>query len=599
VCIPTFWSEVYNVFGSLFYDLVGYYELQFNRDPTYIIKYENVQPSMEVLPIYGKSYLPKYAFYLCQLPVIKRLTEIRQLAHTYVLYPGATHTRYEHSRGVMHKGRILLDKINSELSSKEVKFNDDDKILLDVAALLHDLGHPAWGHALDGITGYVVQLLRETNLFFFSPKKLDITITIYLLMENTQLSKALKICAKEIKNSKVRELFDQIIAQIIMEEEFPFSEMLDQDILKRIHLLTTILGGYGGKKKEWRINADRLDWLIRDTHHANLIDKLPSDLKSKYCEFYERNKNNNFKIDVINQEYLGIADASFNKLMDDLRETIYSAIYEGKERSFVDSMLIRLAYSAISILNKVGLEIASAPTTIRAIMGYLLMPDFLMKQYTHKTLHLAKQHIQLLGLADPLATFITKSYNLSLISDAYIGCIMHYLSNTSLKHIYLPMFQSYVGYIEIEQIDKNLIIFPAKAFGALIEAAQNASKADEICKLAVLFQDILTASRLNVIGALKIPTIESVLQEEFKDFEIYLLANYYFFRKLDDCFRDEITDFARLRNVLAEKLESVPILFIIMDKVENVEELKKISESLSLQILNNLIALFKSIEPFE
>jgi len=43
---------------------------------------------------------------------------------------------------------------------------------------------------------------------------------------------------------------------------------------------------------------------------------------------------------------------------------------------------------------------------------------------------------------------------------------------------------------------------------------------------------------------------ESALREEFKDFEIYLLSNHYFIRKLNDCFRDEITDFARLRNVL-------------------------------------------------
>ena len=43
---------------------------------------------------------------------------------------------------------------------------------------------------------------------------------------------------------------------------------------------------------------------------------------------------------------------------------------------------------------------------------------------------------------------------------------------------------------------------------------------------------------------------ESALREEFKVFEIYLLSNHYFIRKLNDCFRDEITDFARLRNVL-------------------------------------------------
>lgn len=600
--ISTFWSDVYNTFAPLFYDLVGFYELQFNRDPANIIEYENVRPSFEVLPIYGKNYLPKYAMYLCQLPLVNRLTEIRQLAYTCVLYPGATHTRYEHSRGVMHKGEVLLDKINRnpELNNKGVKFNNDDKILLDVAALLHDLGHPAWGHALDGITGYVVQLLREIDLFHFSPKKLDITITIYLLMENAQLRKALRICAGEVKDANIVDLFDKIIAQIIMEEEFPFwKELEDPNILKKIHLLTTVLGGYGGKKKEWRINADRLDWLLRDTHHANLIANLPPDLESKYRDFFERNKNNDFSIDVVNREYLSIADTSFNNLIDDLRETIYSAIYEGIERSFADSMLIRLAYSAISVINLVGHEIASAPTTTRAVMGYLLMHDFLMKQYTHKTLHLAKQHIQLLGLTDPIATFITKSYDLNQMVDINIRCIMHYLSSATLTDIYLPAFESGVKYVEIEQINKNLIVFPAEAFGTLVEKAQKASRADETSKLAVLFQDVLTASRINVLGALKVPALESALQGEFNELEIYVLANYYFFRKLEDCFRDEIRDFVSLKNVLIERMKSVPVFFIITSKTGDVKKLEKISEKLSSNVFNHLVALFKSIEPLE
>jgi HD superfamily phosphohydrolase len=218
-----YWSDIYNTFGSLFYDLIGFYELQFNRDPTRMVEYDKIQPSSEVLPIYGESALPRYAMYLCQLPLVNRLTEIKQLAYTCVLFPGATHTRYEHSRGVMHKGASLLYKIKkgSKKKNRGITVTNDDKVVLDIAALLHDLGHPAWGHALDGITGYVVQLFREIDLYLFSPRKLDITITLYLLLENAQLRKALSICSREVKNKKLRELFDKVIAQIIMEEEWP------------------------------------------------------------------------------------------------------------------------------------------------------------------------------------------------------------------------------------------------------------------------------------------------------------------------------------------------------------------------------------------
>jgi hypothetical protein len=242
------------------------------------------------------------------------------------------------------------------------------------------------------------------------------------------------------------------------------------------------LGSYNGRPPG--INADRLDWLIRDAHHANLVAKLPPKMASKYNEFFKRNKNNNFGIEVVDREYLHIDDITFNNLMKDLRENIYSTIYEGIERSFTDSLLIRLAYSTISVINTVGNDIASAPITTRAIMGYLLMYDFLMKQYTTRTLHLARQHIKLLGITDPITTFIAKSDDLNLVAD--IKCIMHYLSTTTPKEISLPSMDLNLEYIELRQIDRNLIIFTAEAFGNLIEKAQKASKATEACKLAVL-----------------------------------------------------------------------------------------------------------------
>jgi hypothetical protein len=107
-----------------------------------------------------------------------------------------------------------------------------------------------------------------------------------------------------------------------------------------------------------------------------------------------------------------------------------------------------------------------------------------------------------------------------------------------------------------------------------------------------------TGGIINAIGALRVPTLESALQGSFKDSEIYLLANYYFFRKLDDCFRDDITNFASLKTVFSDKLKSTPLFFIITDKTD-VETMKKISEKLSIDVLNNLIALFRSIEPLE
>jgi len=591
-----YWRDTYSTFGPIFYELLGYYESHYNREPIHIIDYAKVNASSEILPIYGESPLPKYAMYLSQLPLVNRLTEIRQLAYTYILFPGATHTRYEHSRGVMHRCSSifnkLVEKIQSDCKDKDIIITNDDKIVIEVAALLHDLGHPAWGHALDGITGFVVQLLGETVKYLFAPRKLDIAITLYLLLQNDQMQKALEFCSKDIKDAKTKEMFGKIVAQIVMEEEEPlFSEIKgDAALITKIHLLTTILGTYRGRGG---INTDRLDWLIRDAHHSNLGARLDIATLKKYNRFIELNKTDNFKVGIKDCEFSFIDDPGFNAMMKELREKIYSEIYEGIERSFSDSLLTRLAYSAVRVINTVGNSFASASITARAVMGYLLMYDSLMKEFTSRILQLAKQYRQLLGLPDPSIRFIAKSYDLFKLSEG-IKYIMHSLSSKMLKAEYLESMDIHFNYVELEQIGKKLTVVPADAFSKLIERAFKASKATDACKLAILFQNILAASRINVIGAMKVYVLESELQKEFKDENIWLLVNYYFFRKFDDCFK-EIQDPVSLKEVLEKELKPTPIFFIITDKMDS-GKTKKIFEALCRHILANFHAYFQSIE---
>lgn len=68
---------------------------------------------------------------------LQRARRIRQLAFTHLVYPGAMHTRFEHSIGVCHvAGRIAT----------RLGLTDDEKTLARLAALLHDIGHPAFSH---------------------------------------------------------------------------------------------------------------------------------------------------------------------------------------------------------------------------------------------------------------------------------------------------------------------------------------------------------------------------------------------------------------------------------------------------------------------
>ncbi|MDP3105327.1 MAG: HD domain-containing protein [Candidatus Methanoperedens sp.] len=89
-------------------------------------------------PIHDHIELDELALSLIDTPAIQRLRRIRQLGFSNLVYPGANHTRFEHSLGVYHLTRMLIKQVD-EHRQKE----------LLAAALLHDVGHGPFSHATE------------------------------------------------------------------------------------------------------------------------------------------------------------------------------------------------------------------------------------------------------------------------------------------------------------------------------------------------------------------------------------------------------------------------------------------------------------------
>src|SRR5258707_3017780 len=92
-------------------------------------------------PVHGFIPINDWEKEIINQPAFQRLRRIRQLAWTDMLYPGAMHTRFEHSLGVMHVATQLYDDIvgrSREVLEKELTFNkagfDRDRILVRLAA---------------------------------------------------------------------------------------------------------------------------------------------------------------------------------------------------------------------------------------------------------------------------------------------------------------------------------------------------------------------------------------------------------------------------------------------------------------------------------
>lgn len=97
-------------------------------------------------PIYGFIGIESgIIFELLSHPFFQRLRRISQMGLSYLVYPGARHSRFEHALGAMH----LMNKAVMVLRKKGVDISNDEKEALSIAILLHDIGHGPFSHALE------------------------------------------------------------------------------------------------------------------------------------------------------------------------------------------------------------------------------------------------------------------------------------------------------------------------------------------------------------------------------------------------------------------------------------------------------------------
>ena len=181
-------------------------------------------------PVFGFLSIPNELIYdVLQHPYVQRLNRIRQLGLSYLVYPGAMHSRFGHSIGAMH----LMHEAISALRLKGVEITEDEATAAMIAILLHDIGHGPFSHVLEhtlveGVTHEDISLLMM----------LRINEDLYKLrVESLEL--------REVEESKVesRKPLDMAIA--IFKNEYPK------------HFLHQLISS--------QLDVDRMDYLCRDS----------------------------------------------------------------------------------------------------------------------------------------------------------------------------------------------------------------------------------------------------------------------------------------------------------------------------------------------
>ena len=181
-------------------------------------------------PVFGFLSIPNELIYdVLQHPYVQRLNRIRQLGLSYLVYPGALHSRFGHSLGAMH---LMHEAINS-LRLKGVEITDEEATAAMIAILLHDIGHGPFSHVLehtlvDGVTHEDISLLMMER----------INEDLYKLrVESLEL--------REVEESKVESHKPLDTAISIFKNEYPK------------HFLHQLISS--------QLDVDRMDYLCRDS----------------------------------------------------------------------------------------------------------------------------------------------------------------------------------------------------------------------------------------------------------------------------------------------------------------------------------------------
>jgi len=187
-------------------------------------------------PLYGNIKVDGILLDLIETPEMQRLLRIKQLGYTYLVYPGANHTRFEHSLGTFFVAKKMCDALNI-----------DDEVV-GIAALLHDVGHGPFSHTLE-------------YLLHMGWGKDHVAITREMILGE----RVLQDCEH---GTPVREVLDRY--GVAAEE---VTDVLDG---KRGHISEMVHG---------HLDADQIDYLVRDAYYTGVaygvidVDRIIQTMK--------------------------------------------------------------------------------------------------------------------------------------------------------------------------------------------------------------------------------------------------------------------------------------------------------------------------------
>ncbi|WP_167614322.1 HD domain-containing protein [Maribellus sediminis] len=211
-------------------------------------------------PVFGFINLQsEIVFDLLEHPFFQRLRRIKQLGLSFMVFPGANHTRFEHALGASH---LMRQAINT-LRIKGHQISDKEAEAVTIAILLHDIGHAPFSHVL------------ENTLVNISHEEISLLIMQEL---NREFDGKLDLAIQIFTNNYKKQFLHQLVASQL--------DMDRLDYLSRDSFFTGVAEGTVGIERIIKMLNVYEDQLVVDVKGIYSIEKFLISRRLMYWQVY-------------------------------------------------------------------------------------------------------------------------------------------------------------------------------------------------------------------------------------------------------------------------------------------------------------------------
>ena len=203
-------------------------------------------------PVYGGIAITQMELEIIDTPIFQRLRGLRQLARVNFVFPGAEHSRYVHSLGVLYIMGLMTEHL-----LKQGMLTEDDVVKMRAAALLHDIGHYPLSHLGESVYSYCKDNQNANSI-------------VQLVGKNE------KKHLYEMSSSHSKSAHHEHLGKYIIIHNQEIKGILEKYGLDSEEIGEIFTGEYGSRNMVYTqllhssLDADRLDYLLRDSYQTGV-----------------------------------------------------------------------------------------------------------------------------------------------------------------------------------------------------------------------------------------------------------------------------------------------------------------------------------------